>query len=66
MTFTTFLGRSLCGALLLSSLMMNASAQSMTEEERQARLKELRATIEQLKTELNKVKSNRQELMSDL
>lgn len=59
-------GRSLCATLLLGLVCMNVSAQTMTEEERQARLKELRATIEQLKDELNKVKSNRQELMSDL
>lgn len=59
-------GRSLCAALLLGFLFMNVSAQTMTEQERQARLKELRETIEQLKVELNQVKSNRQELMSDL
>lgn len=59
-------GRSLCATLLLSSLFMNVSAQAMTEQERQARLKELRATIEQLKVELDKVKSNRQDLMGEL
>jgi septal ring factor EnvC (AmiA/AmiB activator) len=59
-------GRSLCTALLLGLLCMSASAQTMTEAERQARLKELRATIEQLKVELNKVKSDRQDLMGDL
>jgi septal ring factor EnvC (AmiA/AmiB activator) len=59
-------GRRLCAALLLGLLCMSASAQSMTEAERQARLKELRETIEQLQIELNKVKSDRQGLMSEL
>lgn len=60
------LGRSLCRALLLGSLFFSASVAAMTEDERQARLKELRATIDQLKQELNKVKSNRDQLLSDL
>jgi len=59
-------GRSLCATLLLSSLFMNISAQTMSEQERQARLKELRSTIEQLKIELDKVKSNRQDLVGEL
>ena len=59
-------GRRLCAALLFGLLCMSASAQAMTEEERQARLKELRETIEQLQIELNKVKSDREGLMSEL
>lgn len=66
MTKIASLGRSLCAALLLGPLFMNASAQAMTEAERQSRLKELRSTIEQLKVELDKVKSNRQELQGEL
>lgn len=66
MTKLASVGRSLCAALLLSSLFMNASAQTLTEDERQARLKELRSTIEQLKVELTKVKSTRQDLLGEL
>lgn len=66
MTNLASAGRSLCAALLLGLLCMSAAAQNMTEEERQARLQELRTTIEELKKELSKVKSDRQELLGDL
>src|SRR5690606_8771630 len=60
------LGRSLCIAFLLGSLIFSTSALALSEEKRQARLKELRETIEQLKRELNQVKTNRDQLMDDL
>jgi murein hydrolase activator len=39
---------------------------ALTEEERQARLQELRSTIEQLQKELNNAKTNREQLMQNL
>lgn len=59
-------GRSLCSAFLLGALIFTAPAMAMTEQERQARVKELRETIEELKRELNKVKSNRDQLLNEL
>lgn len=58
-----------CGGRLAALLLACALCQTgfaMTEEERQARLTELRATIEQLKQELDSVKSNRSQLLNNL
>lgn len=52
--------------LLFGMLGMSTASLAMSETERQARLEELKDTIAQLKTELEKVKSNRDGLLTDL
>ncbi len=54
------------GALLCSALCLSQPALSMTDSEREARLEELRSTIDELKQELNNVKNNRSSLLDDL
>ena len=53
-------------ALLLGIGLSQVGQAAMSEEERQTRLKELRATVEQLKKELDNVKSNRDQLLNNL
>lgn len=55
-----------CLALLLLACTLSQPGFAMSEDERKARLQELRATIEQLKKELNTVKSNRDQLLNNL
>ncbi len=59
------LGLCLCLSLGLG-LNFSAQAQQTTDADYQAKLEELQATIAQLKTELTKVKSNRDALQNDL
>lgn len=53
-------------ALVMFVFACTNSAWALTEEEKQAKLAELRATIEQVKKELENVKSNRDSMMSEL
>jgi septal ring factor EnvC (AmiA/AmiB activator) len=55
-----------CLAALLLACTLSQSVMALSEDERQARLQELRATIEQLQQELNTVKSNRDQLLNNL
>lgn len=52
-------------SLLLFST-ISGVCQGLTEEEREARLRELKATIEQLKQEMQTIKTDRSDLLGDL
>ncbi len=54
------------GVVALALLLAFSSASALTEEERQAKLEALRATIEQVQKELDNVKSNRSDIMKAL
>lgn len=59
-------GSWLGAALLVCALGFSQTALAMSDEEREARLIELKATIQELKSELENVKSNRGNLLEDL
>lgn len=56
------------GIFVLAALSLSAvnSAQALSDEERQARLKELKITIEQLQSELKNIRSDRSDLLNNL
>ena len=61
------LRKSLClCVILLGAFCFSATSYAMSDAEREAKLSELRSTIEQLKTELDKVKNNRTDLQNNL
>lgn len=56
----------LLAALLLSSASLSQDLDSLSPQERQARLQELRSTIEQLQSDLENVRSERSEMLDEL